>query len=811
MAVIGGIAVGGATNVRAVIAATIVARNYLAQARVLSASFVAHHPGAEFVTLVIDGTETDRTTAGTTGAVCLPSDIGFAEGEWQQMAGVYTVVEFATAVKATFLRHLLDTGAGTVCEPGGAVCFLDPDIVVYHPFPEVFAAAERAGIALTPHVLRPLPRDGLEPDERMLMHAGLCNLGFICVADSARPFLDWWHERLRLDAVIDLPNALFTDQRWTDWIPTLFGCEILRDPGLNVAYWNAHERPLTRAGDGTILAAGQPLKFFHFSGFHTDQPWCLSTHVVDRPRCRLPDLPIVAELCDGYVNALDHAGIAAQHELEYGLNAAANGVHLTPVVRSAYRTAVRTASGLGVPAPPAPFGADGGRAFTEWLTAPAFGPPDLGLCAWHLQLWRQRHDLQVAFPDPAGADAERFATWFRDDPSARGLRDEISLPTDNRVSAVAPPPFSSDERAEYGWNVVGYFSAELGVGEAGRRMSRAIEAVGLPTELVAVSTDGSREDHKTRRTLGTSLHYADTLYCVNADQLAGVMARVGDRSKTPGRRIGLWFWEVDRFPDQWDHAFDLLDEVWCASSFTTDVLTPRSPIPVRTVPLPVGEPSAPTPYRRELLGVPDGFVFLCSYDFHSVFGRKNPLGVIDAYTSAFGPLDGATLLLKSINGHDHPVELDRVRHATGGRPDIMVWDEYLDPHRVQALVELCDCFVSLHRAEGFGLGMADAMAAGRPVVATAYSGNMNFMDEASALLVPFELVPVGTGMGPYPPDARWAEPDLVVAATHLRAVFDDPDLARRVGERGRAQVLDRQSIERSRDEIAALLLVGASV
>ena len=207
----------------------------------------------------------------------------------------------------------------------------------------------------------------------------------------------------------------------------------------------------------------------------------------------------------------------------------------------------------------------------------------------------------------------------------------------------------------------------------------------------------------------------------------------------------------------------------------TNTLAAVAPVPVRTIPLPIWSSSAPTPFSRQQLGMPDGFVFYFSYDFESVLDRKNPMAVIDAYVRAFGPDDGATLVLKSINGQRRPIEVDRVRHGARGRRDIVMIDAYLDNARNEAMLEQCDCFVSLHRSEGFGLNLANAMAAGKPVIATAYSGNMQFMDEASALLVPYHLVPVGPGNLPYPEDARWADPDLDSAAAHMRAVFDDRD------------------------------------
>ena len=132
------------------------------------------------------------------------------------------------------------------------------------------------------------------------------------------------------------------------------------------------------------------------------------------------------------------------------------------------------------------------------------------------------------------------------------------------------------------------------------------------------------------------LRFRDSVYCVNADQLPRVVATIESGGDQRGRRIGLWFWEVDRFPAEWHGAFDLLDEVWCSSPFTTEVIAAVSPVPVQTVPLPVWTPSAPTPFHREQLGLPpDRFVFLFVYDFNSVLARKNPLDLVDAYHARF--------------------------------------------------------------------------------------------------------------------------------------------------------------------------------
>ena len=145
----------------AMLAGTIVAENYLAQADVLGTTFLEHHPDGEFVTLVIDAAEEHRPSMRMPGRVVLPDDLGLAAGEWEQMAGIYDVMELATAVKPAFLRHLLTQTSAASGNP--AVCYLDPDVEVYHPFPEVAALADEVGIVLTPHVLHPLPATGICP------------------------------------------------------------------------------------------------------------------------------------------------------------------------------------------------------------------------------------------------------------------------------------------------------------------------------------------------------------------------------------------------------------------------------------------------------------------------------------------------------------------------------------------------------------------------------------------------------------------------------------------------------------------------
>jgi SAM-dependent methyltransferase len=201
---------------------------------------------------------------------------------------------------------------------------------------------------------------------------------------------------------------------------------------------------------------------------------------------------------------------------------------------------------------------------------------------------------------------------------------------------------------------------------------------------------------------------------------------------------------------------------------------------------------------RADVGLPeDAFVFLFVFDFFSTLERKNPLGLVEAFTRAFPQPGRALLYLKSINGDRAPADLQRLREAAAGRPDIVVSDGYVPGDHLTALTALSDCYVSLHRSEGFGLTIAEAMAFGKPAIATGYSGNLAFMDEGSSYLVPYSLTALEHAVGPYPAGTVWADPDLDAAARLLQEVEGDTAAARERGEAGRAAVLERQSVERA--------------
>jgi glycosyltransferase involved in cell wall biosynthesis len=273
------------------------------------------------------------------------------------------------------------------------------------------------------------------------------------------------------------------------------------------------------------------------------------------------------------------------------------------------------------------------------------------------------------------------------------------------------------------------------------------------------------------------------LICINADELPLLAKSVGNGFFSERPSIGVWAWETDLVPERWNEAFALLDEIWVYSDYVAGNLGRAASVPVHRVPPPVVPPDPGG--QRVDLHIPGGFQFLFMFDFFSTIQRKNPVGLVNAFRLAFEPDEGPQLVIKTINGVHRPAALEEVLWAARGRPDVHVIDRSLSARERDALLTGCDCYVSLHRSEGFGLTLAECMALGKPVIATAFSGPTDFMTDDNSYPVPFEMTCVGADCEIYPAEGKWAEPDVAEAARLLRRVLEQPEEAREKGERAK--------------------------
>jgi glycosyltransferase involved in cell wall biosynthesis len=322
-----------------------------------------------------------------------------------------------------------------------------------------------------------------------------------------------------------------------------------------------------------------------------------------------------------------------------------------------------------------------------------------------------------------------------------------------------------------------------------------LEAAQVPVNSIWFEGTVSRQNHPFVERVSDGGSADINIVCVNPDQFAAFAAKVGPQFFHGRYTIGVWFWEVEDFPSGFHGAFRYVDEIWVATDFMRETFLKVSPKRVFKYTLPILVPKIDRSLTRSDLRLPDGFLFLFSFDFLSVLERKNPVGLIEAFRRAFSPGEGPVLVIKTINGEKRTLEMEKLRYAARNRADIVLIDGYLSPIETGTLTALADCYVSLHRAEGFGLTIAEAMALGKPAIATAYSGNLEFMTADNSYLVPFRRSIVGPEREPYPADSHWSEPDLEQAIILLRHVYGHHDEARSRGSRAAEDIRAAHSPE----------------
>jgi hypothetical protein len=377
---------------------TIVAKNYLPFARVLAESFRRHHPDIPLFVVLAD--EVDGYFDPTAESFSMLTLCDLAIPQLERFCFQNSRQQLITAAKPYLLSYLLDQGFASAV-------FLDADILILGNLDPLFAVVQRHAIVLTPHLLAPLKGSGREARELNILLSGTYNGGFLGVSDtpSSRLFLAWWQDRLYEHCRHAVERGMHYDQHWLDLVPVYFSdVHILRDPTYNVAYWSLPERN-AQVPENPSPADTQSCRFFHFSGFDPEQPPAVSRY---SPRLTMGNVGPAVSLFDHYVTLLGVAGYYVTKNWPYAYGYFDNGVAIPRIARQLYQALGHAAERFGNP-----HRAGGTGSYFDWLNEPIDSCPDPALML--TQLWRaiyeQRPDLQVAFPDPQGANRRDFAEW----------------------------------------------------------------------------------------------------------------------------------------------------------------------------------------------------------------------------------------------------------------------------------------------------------------------------------------------------------------------------------------------------------------
>jgi len=359
----------------------------------------------------------------------------------------------------------------------------------------------------------------------------------------------------------------------------------------------------------------------------------------------------------------------------------------------------------------------------------------------------------------------------------------LKAPKDPAAEHLSIPPKATQGAVQkpFGVNLFGFAFGELGIGEDLRMAVDACESAGIPHRVVNIDAGRNlrQADHHLKDQVARSLDaspYAINVFCLPGfDMVSRIFLGMGPEVFEGHYNIGWWPWELSVWPKDWQEAFSLIDELWAGSDFARAMYAHATPKPVTLMPLPVCV-ARHQPLPRQHFGLPKkDFLFLFIFDFNSHLARKNPEAAIAAFREAFPPgTQHVGLVLKVMNGRDGDARWDAFQKKVQADPRIVLITETLDRHAVLALVETCNAYLSLHRAEGFGRTLAEAMLMGKPVIATDYSGNRDFMRPDLTFPVRYAEVAVAPGDYPFvsPEDhALWADPSVDDAARQMRAAM----------------------------------------
>lgn len=335
----------------------------------------------------------------------------------------------------------------------------------------------------------------------------------------------------------------------------------------------------------------------------------------------------------------------------------------------------------------------------------------------------------------------------------------------------------------FGVNLVGYAFGELGIGEDVRMAGRALLTTNVPMTLLNFKPgdDIPQNDQSMAQYVSNDAPYGINMFCMTAEENGRHFLTDAKGIYSGHYNIGYWPWELSQWPKDWQLMLDLVDEVWVSTWHTYQALAAICPKPLMHMPMAVElaevkqfKDKASARRHFKLPTAPTLFCF--SFDLNSSIHRKNPQACVDAFLSAFPKRefgkDDVGLVIKCHKPKQQNAEWEKLKRLAANDARIHIVEGTLPKPKLLALYKACDCFLSLHRAEGFGRGIAEALQLGLHVITTGYSGNVDFCKPPYSDLVNYKLIPVEGGQYRFGEGQVWADPDVGHAAALMHRFYE---------------------------------------
>ena len=727
---------------------TICSNNYLPLARAFIDSARAFHPQADMFVCLADEQlstgEVDEPDAELITIDTLPIP------PFRSFAFRYDVMELNTAAKPFMFLYLMEKRGYEI------VLYFDPDIQIYAPLDAALTPLQHgASLVLTPHILQP-SEGAEEPNDLSFLKAGVYNLGFLgaYACDETRAILSWWSRRLLFNCVNSQPTGLFVDQKFMDLVPG-FGSNvtILRAPELNVAYWNLTQRRLERQ-DGRWTVDGNPLVFFHFSGFDINESTRLSKYTSLFNQNLQQS---VRELVDAYAERLLSLGHGRTSRSAYAYARFHSGTPIPEIVRRMFRE-----RHPGWPSDPF-------ATFEAHLHRPSPTIPQTSstIVITNLldYLWQTTAALQRNMNLAEEDGRQMLVDWFVKH-AMREMQFDARLvePVAQRFGQALPTAPTKDGRRRDSADLVliSHMAISFDAEETGRLIWSSLETT---SRLIQSSIAVSRQSHPPS---------SDSVLA--RIDLSNLGPRPSDKTGHADYTIAVLTCDLADLPQTGWAAVERADELWAPSRFLQLQAARAFSKPTLYMPLAHRALRRSDRHRSDYALPSQRYLFIQVVDDSLSANRTNITGTVEAFTRAFPhhqPSRPALVICRR-GRHQAPDMSERLRALAHKDEGVFVLEQELTQSDIYALISVCDAAISLHRVEGVGLFVANAMQLGRPVIATDYAATTDLVTPATGFPVDYRLIP--TADCPSFPELQgfWAEPDLDHAAWLMRRLVANP-------------------------------------